>query len=45
MVDLLAVTLAENALPRAAILNPATGLGAWSRIEAALIDRDFLRWL
>ena len=45
MVDLLAVTLAENAAPRAAILNPATGLGAWTRIEAALIDRDFLRWL
>lgn len=45
LVDLLAVTLAENAFPRAAILNPSTSAGSWPRIETALIDRDFLRWL
>ncbi len=44
MVDLLAVALAENAAPRAAFVNPSTSVGAWSRIETALIDRDFLRW-
>ncbi|MBA4490502.1 trypsin-like peptidase domain-containing protein [Paracoccus sp. S1E-3] len=45
LVDLLAVTLAENAFPRAAIYNPSTGQGPWSRIETALIDRAFLQRL